>query len=143
MRQRRIILPILLWALIGCSSGSSRPMEVLLDDVFTLSQGQEAMIQSEDLHVRFDSVLEDSRCPTQVNCVWSGQARIAVAVWRDQEEPVTLEFNTNPAPGENRQTLIHSSYTIRLESLDPYPQAPEQSMEQAEYRATLQISLDH
>lgn len=117
-------------------------MEVLLGDVFTLQQGQEAVIRSEDLHVRFDSVLEDSRCPTQVNCVWSGQARIAVAVWRDQEEPVTLEFNTNPAPGENQQTLTHSSYTIRLESLDPYPQAPEQSMEQAEYRATLQISLD-
>lgn len=140
MRQRHLILLVLLWTLIGCSSGSSRPMEILLGDVFTLGQGQEAVIQSEDLHVRFDSVLEDSRCPTQVTCVWSGQARIAVAIWRSQEEPVTLEFNTNPAPAENRQTLTYSSYMIRLESLDPYPQSPEQSIEQSEYRVTLQIS---
>ena len=84
--------------------------------------------------------MEDSRCLTQVECVWSGQARIAVAVWRDQEEPVTLEFNTNLAPAENQQTLTYSAYTIRLESLDPYPQSPEQLIEQSEYRATLQIS---
>lgn len=135
-----LILLVLLGMLIGCSSRSSRPMEIIPGDVFTLGQGQEAVVQSEDLHVRFDSVLEDSRCPTQVTCVWSGQARIAVAAWQDQEEPVMLEFNTNPVPAENQQALTYSSYTIQLESLDPYPQTPEQSIEQADYRVTLQIN---
>lgn len=140
MWLKRLTLLILIGAMIGCSSGSGRSAEILLGDVFTLGPGQEAVIQSEDLHVRFDSVVEDSRCPAQVVCVWSGQARVAVTVWRDQEVPVTLEFNTNPAPAENQQALTYSTYTIRLESLDPYPQSPEQPIEQSEYRATMQIS---
>lgn len=140
MRWHVMTALILLWVLMGCSRAASRTMQISLGDVFTLQQGQEAVIVDEGLHVRFDSVLEDSRCPTQVECFWTGQARIAVEAWQNGGTPVTLEFNTNPAPGQNEQTQTFSSYTIRLESLYPYPQTSEESIEKDDYRANLQIS---
>ena len=57
------------------------PAEYRLNEAFALGGGQQASITGEDLSLRFTDVLEDSRCPTRVDCVWlTGQARIAVLV---------------------------------------------------------------
>jgi hypothetical protein len=39
-----------------------------LNDAFTLAGGQDGLIPGEKLRLRFAEVLEDSRCPTQVEC---------------------------------------------------------------------------
>ena len=49
-------------------------LEINLNQVFALKGGQEATINGEDLRLRFDEVLEDSRCPKSVECFWTGQA---------------------------------------------------------------------
>src|SRR5687767_3708482 len=120
-----LLVVVLAAALVGCQPGQGteeNPAQFNLDEVFTLGGGQEATINGENLRLRFEAVLEDSRCPTQVNCVWTGQARIAVAAQVGEEEPVTVEFNTNPAPDQNVQTAEVGGYTIELQGLEPYPQ---------------------
>src|ERR1700750_3052405 len=57
--------------------------EFSLNEAFPLGGGQEGLNPGDKLRVRFTDVLEDSRCPTQVACFWTGQARIAVAVQPD------------------------------------------------------------
>ena len=101
--------------------------------------GQEATISGADLRLRFTDVMEDSRCPKQVECVWTGQARIAVVAAQAQGEPTTMEFNTNPAPGQTRQTVEVGDYTVELKSLDPYPQTPDDATALADYSATLLV----
>ena len=81
------------------------PVQSSLDQAFTLRGGQQAVISGENLRLRFTEVLEDSRCPKQVECFWTGQARIAVLVQQGHGEPTTVEFNTNPAPGQTRLTV--------------------------------------
>src|ERR1700755_3516895 len=87
-------------ALLSCHAGESAradaPAEVGLDQPFVLGGGQEGVNAGEKLRVWFNDVLEDSRCPTQVECFWTGQARIAVDVQTDGTGPTTVEFNTNP-----------------------------------------------
>lgn len=125
---------------VGCGvsqKAEAEPIESGLDEVFTLRGGQDATIGDEGLGLRFDRVLEDSRCPTQVECFWTGQARIALLVSPVNGEPATVEFNTNPAPGQNVQTVQAGAYTLDLKSLDPYPETPDQSIPLDEYRATL------
>ena len=96
------------------------------------------MISGESLGLRFTDVLEDSRCPTQVECFWTGQARIAVLVQPTGNPSTTVNFNTNPASGQNVQTARVDDYTIDLKSLDPYPQTPE-SISFEDYRAKLLV----
>ncbi|HUM70447.1 MAG TPA: hypothetical protein PLK31_16565, partial [Chloroflexota bacterium] len=49
-----------------------------LNEPFALAGGAETMVGTEGLTLYFESVLEDSRCPTQVNCFWTGQARFLI-----------------------------------------------------------------
>lgn len=114
-------------------------MEAGLDQEFALHGGQQVTIRGADLRLRFADVLEDSRCPTEVECFWTGQARIAVDAELVQGAPTTLEFNTNPAPGQGRLTNDVGGYTIELKALDPYPKTPDASPELTDYSATLSV----
>jgi hypothetical protein len=111
--------------------------EVSLNGPFPLSGGQEVLIPGEKLRLRFTDVLEDSRCPTRVECFWTGQARIAIEVLPDGAGPTTVEFNTNPAPEQTVKAATVGAYSIELQSLDPYPQMPDDPIAFEDYRATL------
>lgn len=127
--------------LVSCHTeqAAANPLEINLDQVFTLKGGQEATIKDENLRLRFDEVLEDSRCPTSVECFWTGQARIALLVEPNGRGETTLEFNTNPAPGQNNQTAQLDEYTITMRSLEPVPRTPDDKLALEDYRATLTV----
>ncbi len=128
-------------ALPGCGSHSAQadPIESGLDQEFVLNGGQEVTIRGNDLRLRFSDVHEDSRCPTQVECFWTGQARIAIVAEQGQRAPTTVEFNTNPAPGQGKLTNEVDGYIVELKSLDPYPQMPDDSPALTDYSATLLV----
>jgi hypothetical protein len=73
-----------------------------------------------------------------VKCFWTGQARVAVAVQPDGTGPTTVEFNTNPAPGQTVKTANVGPYSVELQSLDPYPQTPD-PIALEDYRARLVV----
>lgn len=140
---RVCVLPTALTvALMGCQvsrEADADPVEFQLGREFSLGGGQEAVFSGEDLRVRFTEVLEDSRCPTEVECFWTGQARIAVAVQPTGRASTTANFNTNPAPGQNVQTVRVDDYAIRLQSLDPYPRTPDNPISFQDYRASMLV----
>ena len=77
--------------------------EVGLNEPFSLKGGQQGLIASEQLRLRFADVLEDSRCPTQVECFWTGQARIAISAQPEGSGSTTVEFKTQPRARSDRQ----------------------------------------
>ena len=126
---------------LACSPGQARPdtAAVQLDHEFVLAGGQDALVDGAGLRLKFDRVLDDSRCPKRVSCVWTGAARIAVIATPDGQQPTTLEFNTNPAPGQTHLTETVGGYTVELRSLDPYPETPG-TIALPDYRATLLVA---
>ena len=129
------------FALAGCQftqRADADPASYTVNEAFGLGGGQEAVIRGENLRLRFDDVLEDSRCPKDVECFWTGQARIVIRALQAGDS-TTLEFNTNPAPGQNRQSIPLGDYTIQLWSLDPYPRSPDHSPPLEDYRASLVV----
>lgn len=136
-----IVIALLALTLLGCQSQAAQadPIESGLDQEFVLHGGQEVTIRGTDLRLHFTDVLEDSRCPKQVECFWTGQARIAIVAQQGQGASMTLEFNTNPAPGQGMLTIPVGDYTIELKNLDPYPQTPDDSPPLTDYSATLLV----
>jgi len=128
-------------ALISCHDESARAgtPEFELDQPFQVSGGQEAHNSAEQLHLTFTDVLEDSRCPTQVECFWTGQARIAISVQPEGSDATRVEFNTNPAPGQTVKEATVGRHRIELVALDPYPQTPDDPIEFDDYQATLVV----
>jgi hypothetical protein len=129
-------------AVAGCTSGhvaEAQPVQFTLNQPFVLEGGQEATLTGDSLRLRFSDLLEDSRCPKAVECFWTGQARIGVTAQPVGQEPTRLEFNTNPAPGQNVQLATVDGYTVTFQSLDPYPETPDESPDLEDYRATLSV----
>jgi hypothetical protein len=63
-----------------------------------LRHGQEVRLREGLLRLTFVQVMEDSRCPVDVTCVWEGNARIRVgaAVGMGPSDPI--ELNTAQEP---------------------------------------------
>lgn len=89
IRQSTVLL--LLASLTGCGSsaggGSSLPPPLELDAEGTLAAGASSKVKGTDLEVRFVGVTEDSRCPTDVTCVWAGEVIVKLAMRLGAQPP--------------------------------------------------------
>lgn len=70
------------------------------------------------IRVKFVELVDDSRCPTDTNCVWAGNAKIRVRVTRNGRSKV-LELNSNMDP----RNPVFAGYSFRLAGLTPEPRS--------------------
>lgn len=73
--------------------------------------------------IKFLDVVEDSRCPEGVNCIWAGRAIVRAEVTSNGKlEEKTLIFGEVKA-GEEKNTNLYSSahFSINGLTLNPYP----------------------
>jgi hypothetical protein len=126
-------------ALAGCSSTGgtavTADLRPPLNQPFTLEVGQAAVFFEIALTIRFAAVPSDSRCPSNVTCIWAG----------DGVASLVLHVGPSVGDGPDHHIDLHTtlqphsapwgtSYEIRLISLDPYPI---EGTPQGPYRATL------
>jgi hypothetical protein len=112
---------ILLIALSSCSKNTelTGDSSFRLNDTLKLAINKSAINNENQITVRIDSVLNDSRCPSDVVCVWEGNAAIRFILNNDGDE---TKFVLNTHGGENfiSDTII-DGYSIQLVRLNPYP----------------------
>lgn len=105
---------------------------------FTLRARQQITLPREGLRIKFVSVNEDSRCPTDVQCVWAGNAAVRLDVSIRGKGSKTLTLNTNnrsPSVDEN----LYRSYKLKLVDLRPYPRS-NRKIAPGDYVVTLLVS---
>lgn len=78
----------------------------------------EVIIEGTDLRIKFNWVLEDSRCPTWSQCFWAWQSIVELVFIRPWDVQ-TSEFNLWFA-GESTSTIL-DLYFLKILSLNPYP----------------------
>jgi hypothetical protein len=118
-------------ALGACSSNTQEPVNTNpvvvngeVGQTFELKAGQTAQVGS--LLVLFRGVPQDSRCPSDVQCVWAGDAtlRVELTVGRMAWTPYELHTGVDPRSAKFRENTItvvdlkpatRSSSTIRPE----------------------------
>lgn len=86
------------------------------DRPFRLAYGRSARIGGRDVRIRFVELLEDSRCPADVQCIQAGRARVRLQV-RSRFEPVSIELGTDP----DSSLRSAGGVTWELQSVEPYP----------------------
>ncbi|HEY9405694.1 MAG TPA: hypothetical protein VIQ24_23795 [Pyrinomonadaceae bacterium] len=79
--------------------------------------GREASVTAHRLKIRFVAVREDSRCPEGVQCIWAGNARVAVRLSHAGRRAANVELNTMKEP----QEITYGNYTIKMTNLAPRP----------------------
>jgi hypothetical protein len=120
--------------LFGCTS---EPLAMQADagNEFVLSIGQEVHISGEHLSIVFEDVIEDSRCPLDVTCIWEGRASVLVQVTYGNatykvvlSEPGLTDYAVD--------TFIDYSISFHLE---PYP-VEAINISKEDYRLRMTIS---
>lgn len=119
---------------VGCNGETGRG--VILGREFKIRYGQELAVSGQDLKVKFAS-LADSRCPSDVDCFWEGDAKITIGVRRAKVEESDMELHTAKVMGD--QEGKYHQYVIRFVALNPYP-ATNVELSLSNYVATLLIT---
>jgi hypothetical protein len=115
-------------------------------EAFVLGVGETAVVdvpaaqgRATALELRFESVLNDSRCPRLVQCVVAGDATVVVVAQLAGRPPETLELHTSPQPGG--LPVAYGFYTVRIAALNPLADHPSDRIDPAAYQAQLVVAL--
>jgi len=130
MRTATVGLGLLLAA--GMCSPTQPGAEVNQEVV--LAPGQAADVPDTSLRIRLDSVVSDTRCPTDVTCVHAGDGVIQIVV-SGQSDSAEYQLHTTNPP----RSVQHGELTIALVQLLPQPIST-RAIEPHEYRATLRVT---
>ena len=133
----KLILPAII-CFILLSTGCSANGEVKgnLNEELTLRIGQTMRISEENLTIEFLEVMEDSRCPKNVNCVWAGRAVVRVRI--TYSGPAQELLLTQPGLTDEYSKEDFQRYQLSY-CVQPYPEQGRKIPEN-QYRLLLVVS---
>ena len=97
--------------------------------------GGEAVVPGTHVTIDFRDVTEDSRCPSNVVCVWAGNGQVALTLSTPSDARDVL-LNTTSEP----RRIEFAGIRIALASLAPYPSG--EPIDPADYVATFEVEPD-
>jgi hypothetical protein len=87
---------------------------------FKLEMAQSAVLNNEDFRLTFLRVAEDSRCPSDVVCVWAGQVTVVLQLALGEQKPEEISLTLS---GENSNPASQKigKYLVELLKIRHYP----------------------
>ncbi|AUB36260.1 hypothetical protein COO91_02163 [Nostoc flagelliforme CCNUN1] len=109
-----------------------------LNTPFYLKYGKTAYLPSENIEIKFSKVIQDSRCPSNVTCIWQGQVIIELDIIKNGKQVSTLMLTL--IPGSDALPIqFLDKYTVTLKEVSPYPQS-EQTIALKDYIVKIVVS---
>ena len=91
-------------------------------------------------YICFDSLLQDSRCPLGVECVWSGTVIIKVTFHNaGHSSTFQMAIKGLPTLGHTNDTTI-DGYKIIFTDLKPYPENNKPAPKEEDIKATFSLT---
>ena len=128
MIGRYLVSMLIAVALAACGRDGSA---ATLNAPIQLAPGQSAVFDAADLEVKFVSIDADSRCPSDVACVWAGEVVVRLSVRKDSR---TQELSIKAT-----QSLPVDGFSVTVLDVLP-PRASSQRIAPADYRVTLKVA---
>jgi hypothetical protein len=116
-------------------NGTAPPIQVASGHEFEIAVGQEAHLLGTTITIRFGGISQDSRCPSDVRCVWAGNAVARFTLSSAEASAIEITLNTGVEP----RKLVFSGYEIRLVGLEPLLKSGS-SVPPGDYVATLEAA---
>jgi hypothetical protein len=118
---------------------AGKTVNATLGEEFRLGTGETAFIQPDNLKITFLNVTEGSRCPSDVVCVWAGQAVAVLQISKEDRVFFPLANITVSGSGEglSNANVDGKGYSLKITKLEPYPKSTEKT---ANYTVTLVVS---
>ena len=101
-----------------CKAGAT-PHErgVALGQEFAIKFGEQVLLAGGDVRITFAEILEDSRCPSNVQCIWQGNAKLRLNFANTRNNSTrSAEINTTQL--SVTQDLNPTDYDIKIVALN-------------------------
>ncbi len=114
-------------------------------NVIYLKEGKNIFLKEYQMNVTFKRMVEDSRCPKDVQCIWAGNAIAEVEFTGTSTRPVTLQFSTmNDVNKAHTTTQKFNGYSIKLVDVSPETTSAKGFKAlQGSYKIALQFEKDN
>lgn len=116
----------------GCTTPSS---EASLGSDFILAVGQTVHLTGTSTTITFEAVPQDSRCPTNVQCVWAGNAEVRLRIATGATH-ADASVNTGVEP----HGVATAEVQVDLLEVTPAPVAGDPAIPAGAYRARLRAT---
>ena len=116
-------------ATVGCLSPTSP--DAVVGKPFDLKAGATTLLRDGG-RIQFTTVSGDSRCPMDAQCVWAGDATVAISVSQSKKPAEACELHTQQTGSQ----ISCGDYLITLRALAPYPRSGK-AIDAQDYVATL------
>lgn len=115
-------------------AGSDMQLSGYLLEPFDLHLDESALVTSENITIKLLNVTNDSRCPSDVTCIWQGAVHAEVSVKKDGADYGVIGLDLG---GDgNAEVQVFDKYFIQLLKVEPYPKTSHE-IQPSEYVATL------
>jgi hypothetical protein len=131
--MKQMLLPALLVFIIA---SCDKPVESLdyISPSIKLYQCVDTNLNGTTVQLCFDSLVQDSRCPSTATCIWQGEATVKVSLKVNGRKESFNLSTLNQRPDYRNDTTI-SGYNIKLLMVNPYPGS------QSQDPCTIQLSV--
>ncbi|WP_299394313.1 hypothetical protein [uncultured Gelidibacter sp.] len=129
---QKLLISLVLLLCFSCGSDelvTPSPIVLKVNGCFEKSEN--------DVRICLDSVLNDSRCPKGLLCVWEGDATAAFTLRKNQ---VSKSFNLHTNTKFQNDTVI-DGVSVKLVNITPYPTAND-SISASEYKAEIRVEVN-
>ena len=127
-----VITALGLFILGGCKSQQAKvtqdqqttqkttPENEVQNGIILLKERETKFVKDKEMNITFKKVVEDSRCPEGMQCIWAGLLVVEIEVIGTYTRPQTFTIATTDYPQRNlSKTVDFNGYTISLESFSP------------------------
>lgn len=129
MNYKTLFLLPLLLLMSNCKTQSKQAdTTVSTNNTITINHQKTVKIPNSKISVKFNEVLEDSRCPIDVTCVWEGIAVVDLEASIGNEK-TNFQIGTRDFIQNNVvNSFSFSGYKFTLTSLKPQPGAKPETL---------------
>jgi hypothetical protein len=145
--MRALFTALLLTAAVACGNSTPpaepnddepQPKRVAMNSEFSLRRGELASVDGGNLLITFLAVIEDSRCPADVVCVWQGDAAMTFRIERATAQAPFVALDTLHTELQP-QVATRAGYRVEVKGLQPYPYSSDEPGTR-DYRVTLKVT---
>lgn len=122
-----------LLSIVACNN------DTVVDQYFLLDFEEPQTITKGNFDIEFVDLVEETRCPSTVECIWEGRAVVSLKIVEGIETTYIELATENDVNGTEGLTAIYGNCLIELIEVSPYPtidiMAPEE-----DYSLVLEIT---
>ena len=121
MNLKSLLFAPVILLMSNCTTQSQAQTSESGNNTITIGINKTAKIPNSKINLEFKNIVEDSRCPVDVTCVWEGIAIVNLKA-NNGSETKNIQLATKDfEPKNTKKSTDFDGYKISLIDVKPYP----------------------